>query len=278
MEQISRKQLSALVLTFNEEDNIERVLEELKWIPHVVVLDSYSTDRTLDIVKQYPNTIIHFRKFDTHGNQWNHGLSLVESEWVLTLDADYILTPEFVAETRKFIRDNNRVAFNTKFRFAVFGKPLTKNNTTPRPVLFKKSCCSYFDDGHTQRLRIEGNTGSYASFIVHDDRKPLSRWVNNLNEYSIKECRKIMNTPNDESPWVIRIRKTKIFAPLFVFFYCLIVNRAILDGWRGWHYTLQRTLVEILFSLRLIEEENLKQIPRQDALKQDSRFPAPQLD
>lgn len=62
---------------------------------------------------------------------------------------------------------------------------------------------------------------------------------------------------------VLRIRKTKVLAPFLVFFYCLFVNGALLDGWRGWHYTLQRTLVEILFALRLIEEQELKpQLPQ----------------
>lgn len=62
----------------------------------------------------------------------------------------------------------------------------------------------------------------------------------------------------DSKSIVMRIRKTKIFAPFFVFFYCLVINGAWLDGWRGWHYTIQRTLVELLFALRLIEEEKLK--------------------
>jgi glycosyltransferase involved in cell wall biosynthesis len=251
--------LTALILTYNEEKNIERVLNKLNWLDKVIILDSYSTDATLSIVTRYPNTEVHFRKFDSHARQWNYGLSLVESDWVLTLDADYVLTPGFIEEAMEFVMDQDKVAYFTRFKFVVFEKPLTRNNTTPRPVLFRKSVCTYYDDGHTQRLRINGNAGFFSAYILHDDRKPLTRWLTNLDSYSIKECKKILDCDQSNNTSVIeKIRKTKVLAPFLVLFYCLFVNGSILDGWRGWHYTLQRTLVEILFALRLIEEEKLK--------------------
>jgi len=257
MDKTQTSKLSALVLTYNEERNIERVLAELQWIEKVIVLDSYSTDATVSLIEKFPNTEIYYRKFDTHATQWNYGLSLVQSPWVLSMDADYVLTKSFIEETRAFIEQDTFVAFQTRFKFVVFGKPLRRDNTTPRPVLFRKSACHYYDDGHTQRLRIDGRVGHYRSFILHDDRKPLSRWLANLDAYSIKECRKMLDADLDAT-LTVKIRRTKVLAPFLVFFYCLLVNGAILDGWRGWHYTLQRTLVEILFALRLIEEEKLE--------------------
>lgn len=246
-------------MTYNEEKNIERVLAELQWLERVIVLDSYSTDATVSLIQKFPNTEIHYRKFDTHATQWNFGLSLVKSPWVLTLDADYVLTKPFILEAMRFIDQHDIVAYYTRFKFVVFEKPLLRDNTTPRPVLFQKDFCQYFDDGHTQRLLISGKVGSFSTFILHDDRKPLTRWLANLDGYSIKECKKMLELrPSSEVSFVNRIRKTKIFAPFLVFFYCLLINGSILNGWRGWHYTLQRTLVEILFALRLIEEEKLK--------------------
>lgn len=260
MNTIKSKQLTALILTFNEENNISRVLERLQWLEKVIIVDSFSTDQTIRMVQAFPNTELHYRKFDTFGAQWHHGLSLIQSEWVLSLDADYVLTPEFIAETKRLIEaPAEYVAFETRFKFAVFGKPLRKDNTTPRPVLFMRDKGHFWDDGHTQRLRVEGRSGAYRSFIIHDDRKPLSRWVANLDSYSIKECGKLMDADNTHNnSFAIKVRKTKILAPFLVFFYCIFVNLAFLDGWRGWHYTLQRTLVEMLFALRLIEAEKLK--------------------
>lgn len=254
-EKIQSGILTAVVLTWNEEENIGRVLERLSWLEKIIVVDSCSTDKTIEIVKNYSNAEIFYRKFDTHANQWNYGLSLCSSEWILSLDADYILTPEFVAEAEAFLQQPGYAAFNAAFEFCVFGKPVGKNNTTPRPVLFRKSCCAYYDEGHTQRLKINGEAGKFKNKILHDDRKPLTRWLTNQAAYSIKEAEMLSNTPNAHLPFIFKLRKTKIFAPFLVFFYCLFVQGLIFSGWRGWHYTLQRTIVEMLIALRLTEKK-----------------------
>jgi glycosyltransferase involved in cell wall biosynthesis len=257
METIDAGLLTALILTKNEEPNLNRVLDKLKWLQRVVILDSFSTDATLDIAGSYPNVEVFQRAFDTHSNQWNYGLSLLTSKWALTLDADYVLTPGFIEETKWIIKRPRHTAYTTGFRFLVFGKKLPGDNTTPRPVLFVTSSCNYYDDGHTQRLNIVGTAGNYTSYILHDDRKSLSRWLSNQDGYAIKESKKLIKSAKGHLPLSGRIRKTKVLAPLFVFFHCLFVKRLIFGGWCAWHYTLQRTLVEILLTIRLIEDEKL---------------------
>lgn len=247
--------LIAVILTFNEKENIGRVLQKLYWLEKIIVVDSGSTDGTLEIIKSFSNTEIFYRKFDTHAVQWNYGLAFCNSEWILSLDADYILTQQFIQEIIGFIKTNNYSAFNAAFEFCVFGKPVGKNNTTPRPVLFRKSRCIYYDEGHTQRLKINGETGNFKNKILHDDRKPLTRWLINQASYSLKEAEMLADTSNTELPFIFKLRKTKIFTPFLVFFYCLFIQGLILKGWRGWHYTLQRTMVEMLIALRLIEKQ-----------------------
>ena len=246
--------IQALILTKDEEPNIGRVLGHLDWLESVVVLDSFSTDATEEIVRSFPNTSFHQREFDTHANQWNQGLSLLNSEWVLSLDADYVLTPDFVQEIIDKISVGDRSAYLASFKFLVFGEPLLRDNTTPRPVLFKRASCQYFDDGHTQRLAIDGPTAHLSAKIMHDDRKSLSRWIDNQSKYSIRECEKLTISTDERPSITSRLRKTKVLAPLFVFFYCLVIQGGIFGGWRGWHYTLQRTIVEMLLALRLIEK------------------------
>ena len=248
------KTLTAVILTWNEEANIGRTLSCLSWLEKVVVIDSGSTDRTPELVRSFPNTKLFNRPFDTHAQQWNYGLSLCECEWVLSLDADYILTEAFIAETKEHLTAKDINAFNACFEFLVFGRPLKGNNTTPRPVLFRKADCIYYDEGHTQRLKINGDSGNYKSKILHDDRKPLSRWLYNQAGYSQKEAEMLVQTTGGLS-FTSKLRKTKMLAPIFIFFYCLFIKGMIFNGWRGWHYTLQRTIVEMLVSLRLAENK-----------------------
>lgn len=257
MELTKSTSLTALILTKNEEPNLNRVLEKLTWLEKVVILDSFSTDSTIEIAKSYSNVVLYQRKFDTFATQCNHGLSLIASEWVLSLDADYVLTDDFITEAKKFIEDGAKTAYIVKFKFLVFGKKLFGDNTTPRAVLFRLSRCNYYDDGHCHRLSINGDTGNFSSYILHDDRKSLSRWLSNQDGYAVKESEKLLNPGDMPLSLSAKIRRTKVLAPFIVFFHCLFIKGLIFNGWKGWHYTLQRTMVEMLLAIRLIEEEKL---------------------
>ncbi len=247
--------LTAVILTWNEEENIARTLHHLTWLEKIIVVDSGSNDKTVELINSFRNTEVHVRKFDTHAQQWNYGLSLCDCEWILSLDADYILSYAFIEEIKQKLTQDHICAFNAGFEFVLFEKPLASNNTTPRPVLFKRCNCIYYDDGHTQRLRINGKTADLKNKILHDDRKPLSRWLLNQSAYSVKEATMLMIKPDAEMSFLEKLRKKRIYTPLMMFFFCLFRKRMILNGQRGWHYTLQRTIVEMLISLRLTEEK-----------------------
>src|SRR5690606_27984135 len=94
------------------------------------------------------------------------------------------------------------------------------------------------------------------SFIDHDDRKPLSRWLASQDKYMVLEVQKLLNTPMHQLSRTDRIRRRKTLAPLLALVYCLFYKKLIIDGWPGWYYTFQRVLAETLLSLRLIEAEH----------------------
>lgn len=251
------QEITPLILTFNEAPNLDRSLKQLIWATRIVVIDSYSTDKTLEILQCYPQAQIFQRHFDTHTNQWNYGLQQVKTEWVLSLDADYVLTAELIAELQALPNDSLLDSYQVKFKYCVFGKPLRSTLLPPRDVLFKRDKALYIEDGHTQRLQVNGSSGMLSSYIYHDDRKPLSRWLWAQDRYMLLEAKKILETPVHQLSFGDRIRQYKIFAPFVILIYCLIINKNILDGWAGLYYTFQRTLAEILLSLHLIEQEKL---------------------
>src|SRR4029079_8546941 len=92
--------ITPLILTYNEAPNIGRTLERLSWARDIVVVDSFSDDETLDIARSFSNVRVYQRRFDGHEQQWNFGLQEtgIETDWVLALDADYVLTDELVNE------------------------------------------------------------------------------------------------------------------------------------------------------------------------------------
>jgi glycosyltransferase involved in cell wall biosynthesis len=250
--------ITLLILTYNESLNITRTLQSLSWAKRIVVIDSYSTDKTLEILSSYPQVEVFQRKFDTHATQWNYGLDQVKSEWVLSLDADYIVTDALIAEIKNLSLDSSTDGYFAKFKYCVFGKPLRGTILPPRQILFRKDKSIYIDDGHTQLLENKGKSSQLSAYIHHDDRKPLSRWLWAQDRYMVIESKKLLETPDHELSLGDRIRKKKILAPLIILIYCLILKGGILDGWEGWYYTFQRVLAEILLSIHIIEAEKLK--------------------
>ena len=134
--------------------------------------------------------------FDTHAAQWNVGLDLIPEGWVLSLDADYVITPVLLQEIEAAVgaADQHQIdGYHIPFRYCVFGKPLRGTVLPPRLALFRRTCGTYVDDGHTQDLHFIGTCSALASPIFHDDRKSLSRWFWAQNRYLKLEVHKLLN-------------------------------------------------------------------------------------
>jgi glycosyltransferase involved in cell wall biosynthesis len=247
------RQITPLILTFNEAANIGRTLAKAKWANDIVVVDSLSTDPTVEIAQSFPRVRMVQRKFDDHSSQWNFGIDQVSTEWVLALDADYRLSDEFVSELDSLDPQPEFDAFFASFVYCVQGRVLRGTLYPRRAVLFRKARCRFVQDGHTQMLSIPGKTGQLASVIYHDDRKPLERWLTEQGKYARLEAAKLLAASPGELNFTDRLRKQIVLAPPGVLFYTLFVEGLILDGWPGWLYVLQRTLAEMLLSMKLIE-------------------------
>ena len=245
--------ITPLILTYNEAPNIARTLAVLDWAARIVVIDSFSSDETLDILRVHPRVEVFQRAFDTHGQQWNYGLAQVQTPWVLSLDADYVLSPALLVELANWQPDAVTVGYYLPFKYCVFGKPLRGTILPPRQALFARDHARYVDDGHTQILVVDGQSGQFKHPIHHDDRKSLSRWLWAQDRYAQLELAKFAASDQRFSRFNDWVRKQVVLAPFVVFFYCLILKGGILDGWRGWYYAFQRMLAELLLALHLLE-------------------------
>src|SRR5215469_1156659 len=93
--------ITPIVITFNEEANIARTLDRLTWARRIVVIDSGSTDATLEIIRSYPQVEVVHRPFDEFASQCNFGIAQVTTNWVLSLDADYELSDVLISELHR---------------------------------------------------------------------------------------------------------------------------------------------------------------------------------
>jgi len=245
--------VTPLILTYNEEANIDRTLSRLTWAERVVIVDSYSEDATVEIAESYDNVDLVHREFDDHTSQWNYGLDQIDTEWVLSLDADYQVPSAFVEEVEGLQPDDELAGYRATFTYCVFGRPLRATLYPPRIVLFRNERARYVQDGHTQRLSVEGPVEEIETPLTHDDRKALSRWLDNQRQYARLEADAL--DAGGELSLPDRLRRTDVLGPLLVPLYCLFVKGLILDGWPGWYYTLQRTYAEVLLALVRVDAQ-----------------------
>lgn len=248
--------ITPLILTWNEQANIGRVLDRLSWAKEIVVVDSGSTDATLEMLSHYPNVRVVQRKFDSHANQWNFGLHDcgITSEWVLALDADYVLDDACLDGLEKCVQSEGKSGFRASFYFCVAGKPLRGTLYPPVTVLYKRADARYVQDGHTQRVKIDGPVADLPGHILHDDRKSLAQWLHAQARYATLESTILLQSGWSELSWARRLRRWHVIMPPLMFFYCLIVKRGVLDGWAGWHYAFQRVIAESIQSITLVEQ------------------------
>lgn len=253
---MSKSTITPLLLTYNESPNIARTLARLHWAQRVLVIDSGSTDDTLALIAQFSNVQVLHRPFDSFAEQCNFGLQHIGSEWVLSMDADYVLDDELMAFFETFDqREFAEACFETRFKYAVFGKPLRGTLLPNRKVLYRRTQAQYVNDGHSHKVQIAGKIGVLPGYIHHDDRKSLSRWLWAQDRYAQLELAKFAASDQRFSRFNDWVRKQVVLAPFVVFFYCLILKGGILDGWRGWYYAFQRMLAELLLALHLLEEK-----------------------
>lgn len=247
--------VTPLILTFNEAPNIGRVLDRLRWARRVVVLDSGSNDATEEIARAHPNVSFVRRPFDCHANQWNHGLreTGMATEWVLALDADYVVPDALVQELQSLDPSEALAGYRARFRYCIDGIPLKGTVYTPVTVLFRRDRAVYVQQGHTQRVQVTGAIAELRAPIHHDDRKPLERWFAAQLKYMQLEAEVLLSTPLAKLDLPDKVRRLVLVAPLAMFAYCLLAKLAIFDGRRGLLYAGQRAVAESILSLFLLQ-------------------------
>jgi glycosyltransferase involved in cell wall biosynthesis len=243
--------ITALIITKNEESNISRCLDSLSWLNNILVIDSYSDDQTITLINQRPNCHIMQRNFDSFSEQCNFGLSKITTDWVLSIDADYIF-PRVLANEILNLSDE-KLIYNINFSYCINGKTVKAGILPKRPMLFPKENSFYYNEGHAHRLKINYPEKTLIHKVKHDDRKNFSRWLENQIKYAKQEAIYLIGNKYENLRWSGRIRKIPFLSVPLIMVYVFIIRGACLEIWHGWIYTFQRLLAEILINFYYIK-------------------------
>ncbi|HYC87596.1 MAG TPA: glycosyltransferase family 2 protein [Thermoanaerobaculia bacterium] len=244
-------QITPLILTKDEAPNIERTLRQLAWAREVIVVDSFSSDATVEIARRFPNVRVLQRAFDDHAAQWTYGQQQVRTPWFLALDADYFVPEALVQELSDLVPGTAR-AYRASFRYAVNGRVLRASLYPPRVVLTTTAHSSFWLDGHTQRIAVDGDIADLRTPIVHDDRKSFRSFVARQKRYMRQEAEKLRLADPRSLGIAGRIRKLVVVAPFAVVVHTLFVKGLILDGRAGLRYAWERFVAELILSRELL--------------------------
>ena len=249
--------ITPVILTYNESANIGRSLERLTWAREVVIVDSGSTDDTLAIAARFPNARVVHRPFDSHSRQWKFATSEtgVTSGWILRLDADYMMEPALRDEIAALVPDQATAAYRIAFTYCMEGKPLRASLYPAQPVLFRRGREAFVQDGHTEKLGIDGPVVPLKSRLLHDDRKSIERWFQSQSRYQAAEAEKLATRPWSELSWPDRLRCTRVLGPVAVAVHCLFVKGLVFDGSAGLFYTAQRVTADMILSMHLLRRD-----------------------
>jgi glycosyltransferase involved in cell wall biosynthesis len=247
-------QITPVLLTYNEQDNIGRTLDQLRWAKDIVVVDSGSTDETLAILAANPTVRVFNRRFDTHATQWRYAIDATQigTNWILRLDADYSVSDALIAELAHLDPDAPLSAYRIEFDYAIFSRKLLSSLYPSNTILFRRDRISVWDSGHTERWSVNGPVATLRSRVVHDDWKPTGQWLIGQGRYMQREFDRLSVPETGIRRWM-RLRPPLM--PIAVFLYCLFGKGLIFNGRSGIFYALQRMVAEAVLSLLVLEAE-----------------------
>jgi glycosyltransferase involved in cell wall biosynthesis len=279
--------VSVIVLTYNEAANIASCLASLKgFTDEVFVVDSYSTDATLEIAGKYSQKIYQ-NPWKNWADQRNWALDhlAISNEWVLFLDADERLTPEFAAELAQQLAaaPPDLAGFSVHFRFFFLGRPLRFAYESPPVVrLIRRGQGRWQCEGAREYAHLEGKLGDIASKLDHPDQKGLAPWIAKQTGNAVRELRLQELGPehkarpgNSPGTYERRLRRwlrdyvwqglPRFWRTLPYFCYRYFFRAGILDGRAGFAYCfLQALWYPLLIDMMLEEEANFKRVNLED--------------
>lgn len=188
--------LSVVVCTKNEENNIEECLAAVKdWADEIIVVDDESTDNTVEIAGQIADKVLH-RKMDNEGRHRNWSYAQARNEWVLSIDADEMVTDELKNEISETLKDTSFHAFSIPLKNFIGNYWVRHGGWYPAGKLrmFQKSRFKYEEVQVHPRVFLDGNTGHLTKDIIHKGYPDLEHFMNSLNRQTTLEAQKWIDT------------------------------------------------------------------------------------
>ncbi len=223
--------IAVILITYNEEKNIERCLRSVSWADEVFVIDSLSTDKTIELAKQFTSNILQ-HTYDGDIKQRERGFSLAKSDWLFYIDADEEVSDELKTTIQQAINNEQaKDGYYVQRRNEIFGKWIYHGGWFPDETfrLFKKDrYFAEFEEVHGG-FSVRGNKGRLDGFLNHYPYETIEQYLAKMNDYtSLQVSNKLKQSPEIHFSWA------KIFfSPISHFLRKFFSTKGYKDGMHG---------------------------------------------
>ncbi|MDD5409895.1 MAG: glycosyltransferase family 2 protein [Methylobacter sp.] len=219
---------SVIIITKNEASHIGRCLESVSWADEIIVLDSGSQDDTVSICRQYTDKVYE-TDWPGFGVQKQRALDKAKGDWVLSIDADEMVTAELRAEIEKALQQEQFHGYEIPRLSSYCGRQIRHGGWWPDHVLrlFRRDCGRFTDSVVHERIIVQGQISQLSAPLLHDAFVNLDEVLQKVNCYSSLGAEKLYQKG-------IRSSLSKaIFKALWTFMRTYFLKLAIIDGRQG---------------------------------------------
>lgn len=233
----NRETISAVLIVKNEEEKIRKCLESVKWVDEIVIVDGMSTDKTLDICREYGAKIIQHRFEGDFGLERNIGIDSSTKNWILQLDADEIITIAFRKKVLEILSEPSEfVAYKFRRKNFFLGKFMKYGGWYHYSLhFFKKGFARYKGRVHHQ-LIVDGTIGILEEEIEHYPFKDIETFIDRHNRYTTYEAIEMYEQKGCISQK--KIYANVIFKGPKIFWKLYIKKKGFLEGMHGFIFSI----------------------------------------
>ena len=242
--------LSVVIITLNEEDKIKDCLESVKWADEIIVVDSFSADKTIDIAKEYTDKIFQ-RKFPGFGEQKNFAISKAAGDWILSIDADERVTPGLAEEIKTVTAESKTNGCLVPIKTYFLGKWLRHCGWWPnyKLRLFKRDSGTMSDSLVHEAISISGQTSKLKNHLDHYSYTSIDEYMEKLERYTSLAADAMLK----------KGKKFSIFTALarsfFAFFKIYILKAGLFDGKEGFIFAKLSAYYNFIKHIKLWERQ-----------------------
>ena len=249
------EKITSIIPTFNSEKIIRRCLESVKWADEILIVDSYSTDKTLDICKEYGARIIQ-HEYINSALQKNWAIPKASYDWIFLLDTDEELESGFVEEVHAVLNSPSDAidGYWCARKNLVYGKWVKTCGYYPDYLvrLFRKKCRYIEREVHAHIDVSPGRTGELKHHIIHHDFTDLNKYLTKFPRYMRYELDQLIKEGRK-----FRLREVTL-RPLYMFCWSYFYKQGFRDGIRGLLLSLLHAYYNFAMYMKLWEYEREK--------------------